>query len=206
MTALTSIIPGKVVNRGINDVSIPEYTPAQTTRPLHLPVIHGVFPKGQLADENGIVWVNTSQVGAVFGSEIFNATSPYYNPNSVLIQSLIAGGQASIGIRRLSANNVVARTALSAFVSRKTVPDYQRGPNGRYIRDENGDLIPNGSTTFEGLEIEIKPDPDAATKGVGKLERRKIAGTPAAGGNPATPDIEVFPIFDAIGGVGDEYN
>ena len=206
MTALTSIIPGKVINNGINDVSIPEYTPAQSTRPLHLPVIHGVFPKGQMADVNGVVWVNTSQVGAVFGQEIFDPTSPFYNPNSLLLQALAAGGQASVGIRRLSANNVVARTALSAFVSRKTIPDYQRDINGRYKRDAQGNLIPNGSKTFNGLLIEIKPDPEAATKGVGALTRRTIAAIPAAGGNPAVPAQEVFPLFDGIGGIGDEYN
>lgn len=206
MTALTSIIPGKVVNNGINDVSTPEYTPAQTTRPLHLPVIHGVFPKGQMADVNGVVWVNTSQVGAVFGQEIFDPVSPYYNPNTLLLQALAAGGQAVVGIRRLSANNQVARTALSAFVSRKVIPDYERDINGRYKRDETGNLIPKGSKTYNGLLIEIKVDPDAATKGVGELTRRTIPEVPAAGGNPAVPAQEVFPLFDGIGGIGDTYN
>jgi hypothetical protein len=194
-----------VDNRGINDVSIPDYTPAQTTRPLHAPVIHGVFPKGQLADVNGIVWVNTSQVGAVFG-DITDPSSAFYSPTSILIQRLVAGGQASIGIRRLSANNVVARTALSAFVKKVTVQDYQRDITGKFVRDAQGDLVPNEGVTFQGLEIEIKVDPEAKTKGVGELIRRKIAGTPPDGQDPGTPDIEVFPLFDGIGGVGDEYN
>lgn len=205
MTTLTSIVPGKVDNRGINDVSIPAYTPAQTTRPLHAPVIHGVFPKGQLADVNGIVWVNTNQVGAVFG-DIQDPASAYYSPTSVLIQRLISGGQATVGIRRLSANNVVARTALSAFVKKVTVQDYQRDLTGKFVRDANGDLIPNVGVTYDGVEIEIKVDPEAATKGVGELVRRKIAGTPPVGQDPGTPDVEVFPLFDGIGGVGDEYN
>ena len=204
MTALTSIIPGKTVNRGINDISIPDYTPAPTTRPLHAPVIHGVFPKGQMADEKGIVWINASQFTAVFGN-IFDPASPYYNPNSVLIQNLIAGGQAVIGIRRLAANKKVARTALSAFVYKDTIQDYERDLNGKYVRDSSGNLVPTGET-YEGLVIEIKPDPEAATKGVGELVRRKIAGSPANGETPAVPDIEVFPIIDGIGGVGDEYN
>lgn len=205
MTALTSIIPGKVDNRGINDVSIPEYTPAQTTRPLHAPVVHGVFPKGQLADVNGIVWINTNQFSAVFG-DIFDPASPYYNPNSLLIQALVAGGQASIGVRRLSANKKVARTALSAFVKKVTVQDYQRDMSGKFVRDANGDLIPNVGVTYEGVEIEIKTDPEAATKGVGELGRRKIAGTPPVGEDPGTPDVEVFPMIDGIGGIGDIYN
>jgi len=206
MTSVTSIVAGKVENRGINDVSIPEYTPARTTRPLHSPVIHGVFPKGQLADENGIVWVNTSQVSAVFGSEIFDPLSPYYNPTSVLLQRLQAGGQATVGIRRLSANKVVATTPLSAFVQRVTVQDYKRDATGQFVRDETGELVPNPGVTFDGVNIVIKIDPDGVGKGPGVLKRRKIEGKPADGDTPAVPDTEVFPLMDGVAGVGDFYN
>jgi len=201
MTAINSIIPGKVENRGVNDVSIPEYTPASTTRPLHLPVIHGVFPKGPLADEKGTVWINTKDVKAIFG-DIFDPASPYYNPNSLLIQQLANGQQASIGIRRLSANKAVARTAISAFVKRTTIQDYERDLTGQFVRDEDGNKIPKPGTTFNGLSIEIKKDPETATKPVGGLVRRKIAGD----GTPENPDTEVFPLFDGIAGVGDIYN
>jgi hypothetical protein len=200
MTSLTSIIPGKVDNRGIKDDSIPEYTPVQVTRPLHCPVIHGVFPKGKLASEVGTVWLQTKDIAAVFG-DINDPDSSYYGPTSVLIQRLIAGGQASVGIRRLSANNAMARTAVSAFVQKIKVPDFERDMAGNFVRDQDGNKIPVPGKEFDGLSIEIKLDPDAKTKAVGNLTRRSIAG--ATEDDPVT---EVFPIYDGMAGVGDLYN
>jgi hypothetical protein len=204
MTVLNRIIPGKVVNRGINDKSIPDYTVSQATSPLHLPVISIITPKGPLADDVGTVWLNAADFRATFGN-VFDHTSPYYNPTALLIQQLIAGSQSSIGVRRLSANKKVARTALSAFVQKVTVQDYERDMAGQFKRDAQGKKIPTGDT-FEGLSIVIKPDPTAATAEVGGLQRRTITGTPANGEIPAVPDTEVFPLMEAIAGVGEEYN
>lgn len=200
MTSLTSIIPGKVDNRGIKDESIPEYTPVQVTRPLHCPVIHGVFPKGKLASEVGTVWLQTKDVTAVFG-DIMDPDSPYYGPTSVLIQRLIQGGQASVGIRRLSANNARARTAISAFVTKVKIPEFQRDLAGNFVRDQDGNKIPVPGSEYDGLNIEIKLDPEAKTKPVGALTRRQIAGAA-----PEDPVTEVFPLYDGDAGVGDVYN
>ena len=204
MTAINAIVAGKTVNRGINDKSIPDYTPAKTTRPLHLPVISMITPKGDLADDVGTVFIDSSDFLPKFGS-VFDPTSPYYNPGSVLIKNLIAGTQAQIGIRRLSANKKVARIALSAFVQQVTITGYERDLAGQFKRDTQGAKIPNGKT-YQGLSVEIKADPMAAGKEPGELERRVIPAIPAAGGNPAVPETQVFPLFEAIAGVGDAYN
>lgn len=204
MTVLNQIVPGKVVNNGIRDESIPDYTPAQPTRPLHLPVISLVTPKGGLADDVGTVWIPVSDIPNMFGN-LTNPNSPFYNPTTLLIEQLRRGNQHSVGIRRLSANKKVARTSLSAFVQRVTVQDYERDPSGRFKRNENGQRIPTGET-FDGLSIVIKPDPEAANKNVGELSRRTIAAIPAQGDQEAVPETQVFPLFEAIAGVGDEYN
>lgn len=198
MTVLSSIVPGKVNNEGIRDLSIPDYNVLPPTYPTHLPIITMVTPRGPLASEEGTRWINISEVTNVFG-DVLDHNSPYYNPNSLLLQALATNGQASVGIRRLSENDVVARVALSAFVQKVEVVDYERDAVGNYKRDENGDKIPTGET-FEGLKIEVRPDPEAIGKEVGDLVVRTI---PAVGEEPETT---VFPLFEALAGVGDYYN
>jgi hypothetical protein len=204
MTVLQKIIPGKVNNYGINDKSIPDYNVTQPTFPLHLPVLTMITPKGPLASDKGTSWISTADFIRTFGNVLDHHT-PYYNPNALLLQQLIAGGQSAIGVRRVSANTKVARVAMSAFVQKVTIKDYQRDLAGNFVRDNTGAKVETGEE-FEGLQIEIKPDPDAATKEVGALTRRTIAGTPAVGDVPAIPETVVFPLYEAIAGVGDEYN
>lgn len=199
MTVFTRIVPGKVENGGIGDRSIPEYTTSPIAAPLHLPVLHVVTPKGPLASQKGTTWIAPGNFTAIFG-DIFDASSPLYNPTSLLVQALAAGAQGTIGVRRLSANEEVARVAISAFVQKKTIPDYQRDTAGRYKYDANGDKIPVAGKTFQGLSVELKVDPMAKTTEPGKLAFRTIA---AAGGEPETI---VYPLFEALAGVGDEYN
>jgi hypothetical protein len=206
MTVLNSIIPGKVNNRGINDKSIPDYTISNPTYPLHLPVITMVTPVGDLADDKGTQWIATSDFTKKFGN-VLDHTTPYYNPNAALIAALSQGQQASIGVRRVSANKEVARVAISAFVQLVELPDYERDLAGKFKRDADGKKIPTGETFTTALSIEIKPDPEAK-KGVavGALTRRTITGTPANGEVPAVPDTIVYPLFEAVAGVGDLYN
>lgn len=206
MTVLNSIIPGKVNNRGINDKSIPDYTISEPTYPLHLPVISMVTPVGDLADDKGTQWIATSDFQKKFGN-VFDHNTPFYNPNAALVAQLALGQQAAIGVRRLSANKEVARVAISAFVQLVTLPDYERDLAGKFKRDAEGKKIPSGTSFTTALSIEIKPDPEAK-KGVavGALQRRTIAAIPANGQIPAVPETVVYPLFEAVAGVGDVYN
>lgn len=199
MTVFTRINPGSVDNGGIADRSIPEYLFSPVSAPLHLPVVHVVTPKGPLASQKGTIWVSPSNFAAVFG-DIFDPASPLYNPTSVLVQALGAGSQATIGVRRLSVNEQVARVALSAYVQKVEVPDYERDSAGRFKRDADGNRIPVPGKTFQGLNIEIKVDELAATTEPGKLTVRTVA----ASGD--VPETVIYPILEALAGVGDEYN
>lgn len=198
MSVINQIVPGSVRNFGIGDGSIPDYTPSQVTTALHLPVISAVFPKGPLAEAIGTHWIRISDVNQIFG-DIMDPDGPLYSPTSLLLQQLAAGGQSVVGIRRLSVNNEQARVALSAFLQKKEVPDYERDLNGRFKRDADGNRIATG-TVFQGIDIVIKQDPTAVDKGVGELEARTIAG---AGDEPET---FVLPLIDYVAGVGEEYN
>lgn len=204
MAVVNSIVPGKVVNNGIRDRSIPNYVPVDPSHPLHLPVVSIITPMGELASESGTTWIATKDIGRVLG-DIFDPKSPYYNPSSVLLSKLAEGGQASVGVRRLAANNKVSRVPMSAFVQKVQVKDYERDLGGNFKRDAEGNKIPT-ATTYEGLKVVIKADPEAADSLPGDLVPRTIAEVPEAGLEPAIPATYVYPLFEAICGVGDEYN
>lgn len=206
MTIFNQIVPGKVNNRGIKDNSIPDYAVAYPVYPLHAPVISIVTPKGELAAEKGTQWISTKDFVQMFG-DVLDHKTPYYNPTSLLIQQLGRGAQSVIGVRRLSANNVVSRIAISAFVQQVEVQDYERDLSGQFKRDPaTGLKIPVVGKTYQGLKVVLRPDPAAATKAFGKLEHRTIPGTPADGETPAVPATEVYPMFELPAGVGDAYN
>lgn len=204
MTAINNIVPGKTVNNGIRDMSYEELPAAVPTYPIHMPVLHVVTPKGLTAKEAGTQWIPLASFNSIFG-DITDPTTPYYNPISVAIKMLGAGGQSTIGVRRLSANESKSRVALSAFIQRVEVPEYERDALGNYRRDGSGERIPTGEI-FNGLKVTIKKDPEAKNKEPGGLESRTIAAIPGDGGDPGTPETMILPLFEAIAGVGDEYN
>lgn len=230
MTIFNQIVPGKVNNRGINDKSIPEYTVAYPVYPLHCPVISLVTPKGELASEKGTQWINVTDFPRIFG-DVLDHKKPFYNPSALLVSQLARGAQSVIGVRRLSANNELARVAISAFVQKVTVTDYERDFGGQFKRDADGEKIPTGKT-YEGINVVLRPDPMAKTVGYGKLPHRTIPGNAASGDLPGTDygqlnidtpeggmmrmaiagdlvadrDTEVYPLFEFAAGVGDAYN
>jgi len=199
MTTINSINPGHVENGGMRDMSIPDYVQEKVSMPLHLPVVSVVTPIGKLASKHGTQWISPKEFKRYFG-DIFDYNSPYYNPVSRLIMAVASGGQSTIGVRRVSANEEVARVPMAAFIYRDAISDYQRDANGKFKYDIQGNRVKNGSKTYQGLKIEIKPDPAAANVAVGALQVRTIA---AAGDAPETV---VYPLFEAIAGVGEEYN
>lgn len=198
MSVFNKIVPGGTDNGGIVDVSIPDYLYSIPAAPLHLPVIHLVTPKGKLAEDVGTQWIPTKDFAKIFGN-VFDTTTPFYNPSAALISALAQGTQGTIGVRRLSMNKEVARTALSMFMTKKTQLDYERDAAGRFKYDTNGDLIVKPGKTYEGLEIVLKQDPEAATSAPGQLKVRTITD---GEGN----ETVVYPMWESLAGVGDEYN
>lgn len=198
MSIFNQIVPGQVINNGINDVSIPEYDVTIATAPLHLPVISGTSPIGGLASEVGTQWVAIKDFAKTFG-DILDPETPYYGPIGRLIAALADGGQGTIGFRRLSANNVKARAAVSAFVFRTEQQQYERDAAGRFKYSPEGDRIPIVGETIPGIDIQIKLD-DVTGKNPGELEVRTIA---AVG---EVPETVVYPLYEAMAGVGEDYN
>lgn len=194
MVTTTSIVPGKVDNNGIRDISIPDYTPVAPSTPIHLPVVHMVMPKGEI----GTKFISLSQVTARYGN-VYNDQSLYYNPNSILLKQMSLGGQSRVGIRRLTANTKVSRIPLSAFIQQKKITNYKRDATGQYQIDEDGNRIADGEV--DGLHIVIKVDDAAADVEPGALTNREITAS-----DPADSSTHVFPLFELPAGIGDAYN
>lgn len=195
MATTPQVVPGKVLNNGIRDISIPDYTPVAPSTPIHLPVVHMVTPKGEL----GTKFISLSQFTARFGN-VFNDSSLYYNPNSVLLKQLTLGGQGRIGIRRLTANTKVSRIPLSAYIQKKKITDYERDSTGQFKVDTvTGNRIPKGEV--DGVYISIKVDDKAGETEPGQLKQRTIAGA-----GPDDPETHIIPLFELPAGIGDEYN
>ena len=197
MTVLNSIIPGRVLNRGINDRSIPEYEDALRTYPLHMPIVQVVTPKGPVSDTTN--WIPIDDFEKIYG-DIFTPNTPYYNPVSQLILAMQANRQSTIGVRRLVANKKMSSVVLSAFIQRKEVTDYARGVDGNFKYDDEGERIVL-STIAEGLSVVIREDPEAGKHDVGEMKVRTIKGAKAG-----DPDTLVYPMFEFLAGIGSDYN
>lgn len=202
------IVPGGVKNFGIRDMSIPTYNPEMATSALHSTVLHVITPKGRLAKDHGTQWIRTADFAGLFG-DIMDHHTPYYGPTSKLLEALARGGQSSIGVRRMSANDQIARICLKAVVTTMDVPQYERDAFGNFKRDPtSGNKIPTGKV-LRGAGVSIIPFTVDPTKGVGELE---VEETPSGGLNDDGLPVEgsetkfTFPILEYIGGVGDYYN
>lgn len=200
------IVPGSVRNTGIRDMSIPTYNPEMPTFALHAPVIHVVTPKGRRASEHGTQWIRTADFIGLFG-DISDPRTPYYGPHSQLLSALADGGQSSIGVRSLSANEEIARIQLKAVVRIGQVPQYERDFLGNYLRDEAGDKIPTGETE-RGAYISLVESPAVPGSKPGSMEYSEVAGGVNDDGlpDPNVPPIYTFPLLEWVGGVGDYYN
>lgn len=194
--SFTSIVPGQVRNQGIGDDSRPIVTPQLATYPCNFPVLGMVTPKGPLGQK----YINMGDLGDLYG-DVQDTDGPYYNAISALLQSLASGGQASLGMRRLTANQEIARVAIGVKVSAGPVQQYERGEDQQFKLDESGKRIPvqNGTQTYEGLKLTpvIMDTTGKEYKGLSVVE---------ATGSEPEDNFTIYPLYELPAGIGDLYN
>lgn len=194
--SFTSIVPGQVRNQGIGDDSRPIVSPQLASYPCNFPVISAVTPKGPLGQK----YINMGDLGDLYG-DIQDTDGPYYNPIAALIQTLASGGQASLGMRRLTANNQIARVAVGVKVTAGDIQQYQRDAAQQFVLDDNGARIPveSGDVTLPGRKITpmLLDITDTEYKGL-----KPITGEGAEG----EPGFTIYPLYELPAGIGDIYN
>lgn len=199
--SFTKIIPGQVINNGMDDKSRLNPVTSLPTYPCHYPVISVVTPKGEL----GQSFINSRDFTNLYG-DILDVDTPYYSAVSQLISMITSGGQGGFGVRRVSANTVVARVAYAIAIGTGTsIPQYRRATDGSYLFDDKGELIPvTGGTVVPGVYVKlVKIDVTApSTPEYGKLAKSTFTETV----NKEEVTFTQYPFFELPAGVGDAYN
>lgn len=93
-----------------------------------------------------------------FGAKSLDSRSPYFNHQSVLVNTLQGKGNAVMVQRVIPADaGPKARMLLSLEIVEDEIPQYQRGSNGKFLLDQTGAKIPVvGNTTEIGYKARWK--------------------------------------------------
>lgn len=195
--SITSIVPGQVRNQGIGDDSRPIVMPELATYPCNYPVISMVTPKGQLGQK----YLNMGDFGDIYG-DVQDPDGQYYNPIAALIHSLSSGGQAALGVRRLTANTKIARCAIGMKVVKAPVAQFKRGPDQQFILDQAGARVPAeapDALVYDGLKL----TPVLMDVSSSEYKGLQVVHGEAAEGEAA---FSIYPLYELPAGIGDVYN
>lgn len=198
--AFNKVVPGQVINNGIGDGSLPATALNLPSYPCHYTNITVVTPKGKLGQQ----YINLADFASLYG-DIQDPDSPYYNAISRLLVALGSGGQASIGVRRVTGNTKYARVAVGVSVGHsQSVPQYERNADGSFKYDANGSRILLEGTAVPGVYI-IPTIIDVTADGVadyGQLVKKEFTQT--VNGEEIT--FTQYPFYELPAGIGDAYN
>lgn len=195
--AFNKVVPGKAENYGMGDRSGTVTAPTMPSSPAHYTVLSLPTPKGEL----GMKFIDLGDLTSLYG-DVTDVNTPYYNAISALIQMMSDGGQSTVGIRRVTANTVIARVAVAVAVTPNAkVPQYMRNTDGTYQIDQNGARIPDADKTIAGYDWEVVLI-DMADATTGEYGALKIVTVDVSEGVKKT----IYPLFELPAGIGDAYN
>lgn len=137
----------RAILRGIRDMSgrPPVYEPEMI--PTHLPHVFLFTERGPTLPQ----LVSGDKMIRTYGAKSFEYRGRYANHQTVLANTVNAEGNQLMVQRVVPPGaNPPSTLRLSVDMMRDIIPTYQRGTDGRYILDDNGEKIPTGDTT-EGV-------------------------------------------------------
>ena len=111
MSTFEKVVPGKVLNHGIISGETFPQASVVTTSPAHYPDFAAVTPKGPVERKN----TNASDFTSVYGN-VTDPYSSYYNPITYGIQMLGKNSQTAFGFKRLTNNNIKARSVRGIII------------------------------------------------------------------------------------------
>lgn len=124
---------------GIQDDSTAQQSVQPLQVPTHLPVCPLYTPWGP----TDVTLITPNQMASLFGSDVFNQRSVYFNHQSLYAQTILGQGN-QIMVKRLipSDANPPARILLSLdIVAEPAVQQYQRNSDGSFLLDASGNKI-----------------------------------------------------------------
>jgi len=125
---------------GIQD----ESTAQQSVQPLQVPTHCPLCPLYAPWGPTTATLITPNQLAALYGTDIFNTRSAYYNHQSLYAQTILGQGNQIMVQRLIPADaGPKARILLSLdIVAEPALPQYQRNADGSYALDTSGNKIP----------------------------------------------------------------
>lgn len=177
-----------VVNRATRDASIRSIDREPVAVPQHCPKIYLYAAKGD--DQPQLL--GGSERNRFYGTQTFDLRGKYANHATVFANGINEYGNTGM-YQRVIPKDAGPKSNITVWldVLPTTVDTYQRGSDGKYFYDGDGEKVVNGSTT--GYKVKFVTSSNlthAAANNFGTASQK--VGTMSANGTPST----MYPIYE----------
>ncbi len=124
-------------------VTAPEITP------IHLPY---VFIQGGRGKEDTLLLTGDA-LSTVYGEDMLNYRSKYASPATLIARQAASTGSAIFTKRLVAPDATAARIRIGVEVVADKLVVYQRNADGSFMKDTDGNKIPDGDKTVDGVKM-----------------------------------------------------
>ncbi len=167
-------------------VTAPEITP------IHLPY---VFIQGGRGKEDTLLLTGDA-LSTVYGEDMLNYRSKYASPATLIARQAASTGSAIFTKRLVAPDATAARIRIGVEVVADKLVVYQRNADGSFMKDTDGNKIPDGDKTVDGVKMRwiVNHDKDAVAPNAFGKDEAVIGQMTAADGTQSN----YYPILDGM--------
>ncbi|ECN7988277.1 hypothetical protein ZJ33_01905 [Salmonella enterica subsp. enterica serovar Corvallis] len=167
-------------------VTAPEITP------IHLPY---VFIQGGRGKEDTLLLTGDA-LSTVYGEDMLNYRSKYASPATLIARQAASTGSAIFTKRLVAPDATAARIRIGVEVVADKLVVYQRNADGSFMKDTDGNKIPDGDKTVDGVKMRwiVNHDKDAVAPNAFGKDEVVIGQLTAADGTQSN----YYPILDGM--------
>lgn len=167
-------------------VTAPEITP------IHLPY---VFIQGGRGKEDTLLLTGDA-LSTVYGEDMLNYRSKYASPATLIARQAASTGSAIFTKRLVAPDATAARIRIGVEVVPDKLVVYQRNADGSFMKDTDGNKIPDGDKTVDGVKMRwiVNHDKDAVAPNAFGKDEVVIGQMTAADGTQSN----YYPILDGM--------
>ncbi|EBW7712899.1 hypothetical protein DQE47_24665, partial [Salmonella enterica subsp. enterica serovar Weltevreden] len=167
-------------------VTAPEITP------IHLPY---VFIQGGRGKEDTLLLTGDA-LSTVYGEDMLNYRSKYASPATLIARQAASTGSAIFTKRLVAPDATAARLRVGVEIVADKLVVYQRNADGSFKKDTDGNRIPDGDKTVDGLKMRwvVNHDKDAETPNAFGKDEVVIGQLTATDGTQSN----YYPILDGL--------
>lgn len=167
-------------------VTAPEITP------IHLPY---VFIQGGRGKEDTLLLTGDA-LSTVYGEDMLNYRSKYASPATLIARQAASTGSAIFTKRLVAPDATAARIRIGVEVVPDKLVVYQRNADGSFMKDTDGNKIPDGDKTVDGVKMRwiVNHDKDAVAPNAFGKDEVVIGQMTAADGTQS----KYYPILDGM--------